>query len=614
MASTIFKSKQYFMRSFRGSFSPFLPFFQIGFKGHEEPEEPAEGSSSKSGGLPLFIIAASVFLFTQLFGVPSWYAYASLAFMIYSSIALFDNKGLYLVIIFSIWYLFLGAYDFSTIKSYLIPIALAAAIIHGIVVKVSGKGSFVHEAEGELAVGAFHILIFTIDVGLISWIIGDHFLLPDVVRLILAWVPLWAYVGLFVMLKERPGKVTTALTFVGIAYLIAIITLIPGTVEASTFIPGQEELAQIKERSQIGVNPALVNLKCTWLQVTGGLDANIQACVTRETDKVRYTKICKDKGLKNTREDPALDNCIKDEERKDKEDRASIEGAASSIESTEVHFKAVAKEDFPFRSIAARDIYPITLDIQNPRRENLRIEVACQFMQSKEVIAGEVSIKGERKNQATVSDPQQQLTFECIPSSDLNGAYDLEYTATLFNVKTPSSLKRAFIPALDDYLAREELEKEVKSVEFPSKIDGVSQAPEKDFARINFKFGLGDGTNPIVPVNEDVRFSFSVENQFRAASGESGKILRINSYSFDGILARGFVIDASKTGNPDCLVGGETPAPSSKTTKLKSCWLRIPADLKNIDEFKVRTFDASFDYDYQITHKTRNVRVERIVP
>jgi len=589
----------------KGRISGLLQFFPFLLAPTDAMDDHEEESSSGSGadfggnkGLILFILATLFFIIAQIIGFNSFYVYASFLLMIYTSVFILGGNGLFFVIAFSIWYIFSGAYDFGTLKVWVLPIVLSSAAAHGVITSISGKGKFIPQAEQEILWGLLPITIFILDVGLVNWVLGDNnYVLPEVVRLILAWVPFWSYVGIAFMIKggER-GFLKTGAIVLSVIYVAGVILLVPGTVEGSTFIPSAEELAQVKQQSQQGVNPFLINVKCAFSEPT-----NMPVCVKRKSNDARYKKICQESGITDKAQ---LEACILEEERKEKE-VGSVQGVASTIvtEATEVDFKEVDEEDFPRRSFQPRDIYPIILDVENPRREELRMGIGCIFKKGKENISGEVSIEGKKEDNFIVLETGKKTTIECTPSQDLDGTYDLEYSAALLGVNTPSYLKRAFIPEIESYQAQQDLKKEIESIEFPRNRDALSQAPE-DFARLNFKFGSGTGSNPIISVDEDVRFSWGVENLAR------GKILRINGYSFDSLVERGFNIDASKVGDSDCLQGGNLLVPASKITALKSCWLQIPADLKGIEDYRVQTFAASFNYDYEMTHTIRNIRVE----
>ena len=168
-------------------------------------------------------------------------------------------------------------------------------------------------------------------------------------------------------------------------------------------------------------------------------------------------------------------------------------------------------------------------------------------------------------------------------------------------MQTFSFLKRAFISKE----ISAELRQQVEADNFRINKDKVSQGPA-EFALLNFKFGTGVGTEPLVLVEEPTTFSFAVED---VGTGTfRGEVLKVNSYNFHGLWERGFSIDSERIGDQDCLQGGEIkllPAQTKKRepSELKRCFLALPADLRELekDEYKVETFVADLNYDYKIT-------------
>ena len=123
---------------------------------------------------------------------------------------------------------------------------------------------------------------------------------------------------------------------------------------------------------------------------------------------------------------------------------------------------------------------------------------------------------------------------------------------------------------------------------------------------MNFKFGSGDGSSPLVTVEDPVTFSFAVED---VGSGPfKGEVQKINSYNFNGLWERGFNVDSEKIGDKDCLQGGEVLVNAALTKKrepseLRRCFLSLPADFSQLQKnaYKIETFVADLNYDYKIT-------------
>lgn len=264
--------------------------------------------------------------------------------------------------------------------------------------------------------------------------------------------------------------------------------------------------------------------------------------------------------------------------------------------------KVELKEDqfFPKKATEPRTVYPIPLKVENPREQIFTTTVSCEFKKGKENVAGIVSIGGQEVNEIQINARQQQFLIGCQPSTDLNGKYTLEYNVILSGMQTFSFLKRAFISKGIDPAVRLQVEAD----NFKSAKEKISQGPA-EFALLNFKFGTGVGTEPLILVEEPITFSFAVEDVGSGAF--RGKVLKINNYNFHGMWKRGFNVDQGRIGDQDCLQGGEIRLVAAQTKKrepseLKRCFLTLPADLQQLqkNEYKVETFVADLNYDYEI--------------
>ena len=281
--------------------------------------------------------------------------------------------------------------------------------------------------------------------------------------------------------------------------------------------------------------------------------------------------------------------------------KAGVAGSVS--EAIKQVTKVELKEDqfFPKKATEPRTVYPIPLKVENPREQIFAAQVSCDFKKGKETIAGAVSIGGQAIAEVQINDRQEQFLIGCQPSSDLNGRYTLEYTVILSGMQTFSFLKRAFISKEIDSAVRLQVEADY----FKSTKEKASQGPA-EFALLNFKFGTGVGTEPLVLVEEPTTFSFAVEDVGTGAF--KGEVLKVNNYNFHGLWERGFSVDSERIGDEDCLQGGEIKLLAAQTKKrepseLKRCFLTLPPDLSQLqkDEYKVETFVADLNYDYKIT-------------
>ena len=274
-------------------------------------------------------------------------------------------------------------------------------------------------------------------------------------------------------------------------------------------------------------------------------------------------------------------------------------GVAGSVsDAIEKVTKVTLKTDeyFPKETPNAQQSYPITLDVQNPREQAFTVKFDCIFKQAKQNIPGKISISGLDAAEIQVAETEKQVRLECQPTADLKGRYTMEFNAVLSGLQTFSFLKRAFISKNADAALR----KLIETDNFKTR-ERSSQGPE-EFALLNFKFGTGSATEPLVLVDEPVIFSFSVKDL------ENGRVLKVNSYNFHGLFERGFSVDEERISNADCLSGSEITIIEDQTKKrepseLKRCFLNLPPDLKELtgNSFEVETFVAEMNYDYKIT-------------
>jgi hypothetical protein len=555
--------------------------------------------SFKNRGFFLFLAAGIVFFVTQFFGIPKWYALISLFFMIYSTLFIFKKNGTFAVSLFIIWYFFFGSANLVSIKFYIIPIVAGAAILHGISSVLRGEESFVIGATEEMIVGVAHILVFFLDVGLVQWLAQEFgVILPTFVQGMLNWIPLWMFIGLFVMFNDDEKKtwLTKLLALAAILYLVAVIFFISPDVaveELTALLPGPEELVAAKEASQKNVNPAWITVKCMTTDLT-----NTKVCIEREKELYIYKTACEEKGVKEKTE--AFIRCIEEEKENAKNQAGFVEGAVSDIikQVTKIHFVVSSTR---ITTTKPRAFFPGTLVIENPREQEIKVKASCSFKKLKEVIPGEIYVRSEQQTDFVVKDFREEIPMQCKPTQDLDGSYQLEFKAELFGLRTPSFLKRAFFSKTDSFDLNEKTEDEINEDHFRSSKDKTSQAP-KELARINFWFGTTEKM-AIIPNDEIITFNSWVEN----TAVSSGKILRINGYYFN-LLEEGFSV---KSGDEDCLQGFENTVSETRKTFLSSCFLELPSELQNIKEgrFDVETFIAELNYDYEIK-KTLSVTAD----
>ena len=331
-------------------------------------------------------------------------------------------------------------------------------------------------------------------------------------------------------------------------------------------------------------------------QIFGG-SLNYDSCMENK----RITRYCTNNFASATERQ----DCVKQQQELVKQGgKPGVAGSVSDAikQVTKIEFKE--KQLFPRQADDPRTVYPITLKVENPRQQTFMAKLSCEFksgFDGKNVVPGVVYIVGKQLSEVQIKDKEQEVLVECQPSADLKGKYTLDYTALLSGMQTFSFVKRAFVSKDIDATLRNQVETD----NFKTNNDKISRGPA-EFALLNFKFGSGDGSQPIVLSGQPIAFSFAVEDV--GAGAYKGDIVKINNYNFHGLWERGFNVDQERIGDKECLQGAEisiTPAQTKKRepSELKRCFLLLPTDLETLtkDQFKVETFVADLNYDYKIT-------------
>ncbi len=363
------------------------------------------------------------------------------------------------------------------------------------------------------------------------------------------------------------------------------------TTHAQYFNIAKEQLVSVAKTLQETKNTGTDYLSCTFRATSAAIQYD--KCLEEQ----RIARYCKN-NFETTKEQQS---CI--QQQKELLAQGARPGVAGSVsEAIKEVTKVELKVDnyFPKETTEVRQSYPVTLSVQNPREQAFSASVSCLFTKGKEEVQGRIFIYGEERNEIQLGafSGEYQVPIECQPTGDLNGRYNLEYSAVLSGMQTFSFLKRAFISKEMDKTVREQIEAD--NFKFKER---ASQGPA-EFALLNFKFGTGEGTEPLVLVEEPITFSFSV------ADVGGGEVLKVNSYYFTGLLESGFSVDEQRIGDKDCLQGGEILLSSALTKKrepseLKRCFLILPPNLKGLtgNNFEVQTFVAELNYDYKIVKK-----------
>ncbi|MFH1682273.1 MAG: hypothetical protein ABIA37_00600 [Candidatus Woesearchaeota archaeon] len=540
-------------------------------------------------GFILFILGLLTFFFNEYLGNNVIAILLASIFLFYSAFFIFKGRGLAVTIAFWIWYVFLGgSTDPKLLMYYLAPILLVAMVAHGLFNHLSKKNSFIEGFAGEL-IGLVPILFFFLDLGLLPLLTKTFSVtLTPLLQNVILFTPWWALLGLFTTEKEN--------VFIGLAKIIGIvyifsILLLGVTPNAysqyKSVVPGPEQLLQAKteiaQQLPQTENPALSNLYCIFSDPT-----NIQPCVDKRQEDSKLKYIC-EKQRSLTPGTIAYNDCIKDEQERSKKQISGTEDTTIK-EVTKAEFKLSEYLKEPIISYQPDYSYPIQLEISNPNELNLTFNISCYF-------------KKGSKNLSGVPDPQGFLitkktdskSITCKANESLNGTYTLVYEANIYNMITASRLTRIFVGNITTK-TKQEID-ELKSTYVPGK-QYLSLAP-KEFARINFGFGEPE-TNPIIESDDRPLLVSTIENV------GGGKILKINQYKIN------LAMDGITPLKANCLEGsGENiKIPESgflQNIPLTSCFLYIPPELLNTENFLRREYIAAIDYDYQIK---KEIRVE----
>jgi hypothetical protein len=552
--------------------------------------------TQKDYGFFLFILGLFKFVFD--IGAQSFLASMVVAtiFMFYSSIFIFNKKGIVTVSLFFAWYVWLGGTtDINTIRSVIGPLAIIGLLIHGVFNKFKQSGSFTDGVRDELSGAFFPVLLFFIDMGIVEFLSGTFGLtLSTGIQNLLNFTPWWAFLGLATTKKE--SGLITASKFLVIVYIIIIIL---GTVVPSAYgqfsgdqVSGPQALFQAKlDQNQQAKqkNPLLIQFEC----VPRINDYN--KCIEEKTLLSKAEVACKNKGY--TQKSPNWDECLAEEIENLK--KPPVKGAVDSDrkEFLNIEFANIDRQRFPFYTTEPQKNYPATLMVENPNHQPLTLEIKCIFKKGTSEVAGKSIINGQDTASYATNRNRESIKILCRPESNLEGRYSFTVEASILNIVTESTLKRAFVKNDFD---REQWEKEIKSTQFGFNA-GVAKSPA-EFARLNYAFGNFEA-DPIIVADQPVSFEVSVENIGK------GQISRIQSYNFYSLQQQGF----SVLSGDNCLQGGEQIlTKATKTRHLASCFLELPNELKQFDSpFEVQTFTARLIYDYQLTQKS-NIEVGKV--
>jgi hypothetical protein len=523
-------------------------------------------------------------------------------FMFYTTLTIFEGKGIITVTLFWLIYVYLfgiqGITDFTVIiKYYAGPLFLVGMLVHGLVKRFKGTGTFAQGVIGEITGGLLPIALFVFDLGLAE-ILANLFGFPAsaINSSFLRLIPWWGMLGIFTVKKD--STLWTMAKVGAIFYLIIIIMVgvVPGAYGKyqESFIAGPQELfeARLEARDDVRPeNPARSYATCFF---TGKI-AELDVCYKEEQQRSLAESSCKNIGVEQGSD---FDKCVEDELT-----RLKKVGAKGTVDVTQKEFLKAEfvriGNSFPKTVFnEPRKSYPTTLKIENPLLQPIEVEVGCKFKKGSSEVLGEVTINGELNDFYSSNFKNDPLRILCKPTEDLNGRYSLEIVATISDIVTTTTLTRVFVKSQAD---REKWEADIRSSATSGFSTGLSKAPG-EFARLNFGFG-NFPDDPIILTNRPVVFTASIEDVGR------GRLSKVRAYILSSLQEKGFFVTS---GDFDCLSRGELVIPKKvKNYLLSECFLELPTEYQQFDApFIVDTFEAELAYDYTLTQKITGINVE----
>lgn len=474
-----------------------------------------------------------------------------------------------------IFLIILGALDIfiKNAVGYEPKSSLLISIILGVIFFFAVKSNKLYRS---LVIGAFALDV-VISQGLLYLIPETEFKNILITFKVFIWIALAIILFILEMIEhfsegEKPGMFADILLLAIIATLIfflfpQLITTydLQSQTHEEYFEIAKEELAKITETAEETKNIWGDYFSCIF-SITEGQSTD--ACLE---DK-RIDRYCKEQ------EELEYDKCVQQQKT-----TFLVSGTVDPTiaEPTKAEFKV--SEYFPKMTYQPKYPYQIELEICNPREQELSIDINCFFKKGKEIIAGAVEPWS-----FTITKQEDSKSITCTPVEDLDGFYTLVYQANIHNMNTFSRLTRLFVGDVSEKTKREI--DELKRTYLPG-TKYLSQAP-KEFARINFGFGEPE-TNPLIEHDDQPLLVSTIENV------GGGKILSVNSYQID--LAK----EGITSNQNDCFEGSgqNTMLPVTRFEKkipLTSCFLELPPELMNPEDFLLKEFTAALNYDYQI--------------
>ncbi len=503
-----------------------------------------------------------------------------------------DSWGiLFPMIAFVLWYFFFGASYEPTFLTYFLGISFSIMLLLGLITK--------GEATKAELLGFLPVLFLFLDIGLIPFLVEKlHMQITPLVQSLVLYMPWWAFFGFLILPSDASQNssvnfLVNVTKILGIIYIVFVIVAptIPNVGYTQENLPGSAEFeeAQVQLREKLGEkeNPAVSNWKC----LIAGRFTDLQDCINERQLASELKSICLTEGYEDG--STAYNKCITEQQEIIKQG-APVSGINDPTIKEPTTAKFTVGKYFPAEMTHndGRNIdYPITLEVANPRKQNLTFEFSCNFTNKKnkkESFVGEI-ISGSNLT-FNAENPKTTVICQSPSEQKLNGSYNLVYSAIVKRLSSSSKLQRAFIGNQDEKWKEEWIPK-ITGAHFSSSSHLSQGAP--DLARINFGYG-NTIEDPIVESKYGQTLSSSIENL------GNGKIVYVYSYDFEGF--EGF-------GNLEqCTHGNKVnlPALGRSVIPLKTCFTQtIPPDLANPSlDYVLKEFEATIVYDYLIERTT----------
>ena len=520
--------------------------------------------------------------------------YLGFLFMIVSAIFLFKNRSIVTVVLFSVWYLILGApRDPKAFLPVVLPVILGLFIIDILVGRRQHKGERVGQTiKGALFSGLLLILIFFLDIGALNFLTGSplYLTIPPIIEGLVALIPWWSFLGLMFM---KSSKFKTGMIVLFVLYLIVVIVSVSSFSSSEvvdSLLPSAEEIAARQDVSRFaGLT--------TFRKCFGNFfDGTFGKCKEQEDLLLKWKTNCKNSEFTDE-ESLQFKKCMQEQEEQEDNPSQFISGTVDPTLKDPMRATLIFK-DKSSTSFISEQVYTAILEIKNPRRNPLQIEAACNFINRKK--SGEnVSGEFQGSNVFETNNKEFITPISCKPADELIDAYDVEITALLKGVVLASHQEKAFIGSVEK---EEKLKDEIKSV-----IKVANSQSSLDLAQYIFSLGYGADNNPIIvdDENRNLYLSSKIKN------AASGKIVTVRDYR---IFLDGFITDDTQ-----CFFGKDIYIPLEKNKfreiVLPSCIIEdYPADYKpeDPDIWKHVDIRAEARIDYELSAKRYVPKQEEI--